>query len=164
MASSSRSGTAIAALVFAVMIAGVAYRYWPGEERSIRRHLTGLAEALSFPGGENEVQRITRLKALQEYFVPGVRLIVDGQEIRSSDALLNRLGRVEPPPGGIVVETSDLGVTLADDQATATVTLVVRARRARGGNDPSAVETRRVVLDMTRRPGDWMIAAGEIRD
>jgi hypothetical protein len=164
MASSSRSGTAIAALVFALMVAGVAYRYWPGEERSIRRHLTGLAEALSFPGGENEVQRITRLKALQEYFVPDVRLTLDGQDIRSRDTLLDRLGRVEAPPGGIVVEMSELTVALAVDQDTATVTLRVRARRARGGNDPSTVDARHVVLKMTRQPGDWMIAAAEIRD
>ncbi len=162
MASSSRSGTAIAALVFAMLIAGVAYRYWPGEERSIRRHLNGLAEALSFPGGENEVQRITRLRALQEYFVPDLRLVFDEQEIRSRDALIDRLGRVEPPPGGIVVETSDLVVELGAGQQTARVTLIVRGRRARGRTDPSAVDTRRTVLEMTRQPGDWMIAAAEL--
>lgn len=163
MASSSRSGTAIATIVFTLMIAGIVYRYWPGEERSIRRHLTGLAEALSFPASENEVQRITRLKALQEYFVPDVRVVFDGQAMGPRDTLLERLSQVEPPPGGIVVEMSDLLVLLADDRSTAKVTLGVHTRRTRGGNG-AAVETRRVALEMTRRPGDWMIATAEIRD
>ena len=45
----SYSGTVVAAIIFAAMIAGIVYRYWPSDERSIRRHLSNMAEALSFP-------------------------------------------------------------------------------------------------------------------
>jgi hypothetical protein len=49
------SGTAVAAVIVAAMIAGLVYRYWPSEERSIRRHLSNLGEALSLPYSDTEV-------------------------------------------------------------------------------------------------------------
>ena len=63
------SGTAVAAVLFALVGAGVAYRYWPDEERDIRRHLSNLAEALTTSAdSENEAERSTRLAAIREYF------------------------------------------------------------------------------------------------
>lgn len=161
MARRSYSGTAIAAIIFAAMAAGVIYRYWPNEERSVRRHLSNLAEALSFPATDNEVQRIARFRALQEYFVPEVRVRVDDQEIVSREALLAGLGTVRPPPGGIVVEFRDVVVDMADDEWTATVTLTASASARDPAEKEATVDVRHAVVEMTRRPGDWMIASAE---
>src|SRR4029079_18227415 len=81
----SYSGTVIAALLLAVMVAGVSYRYWPSDEREIRRHLSNLAEALSFPLAETTEERITRTEVLREYFAPDVRVKVDERELTSRD-------------------------------------------------------------------------------
>ena len=61
----SYSGTVVAAILLAVMVAAVGYRYWPSDERSIRRHLSNLAEALSFPLAESTEERLTRIAVLR---------------------------------------------------------------------------------------------------
>src|SRR6266545_6792357 len=97
----SYSGTVIAAILLAVMVAGVSYRYWPSDERSIRRHLSNLAEALSFPLSETNEERMTRVEVLREYFAPDVRVQLDERELSSRDEIINLLSRFQPPPGGI---------------------------------------------------------------
>jgi hypothetical protein len=69
----NHSGTVVAAIIFAAMIAGILYRYWPSDERSIRRHLSNLSEALSIPTTDSDAERITRFAALEEYFSTDVR-------------------------------------------------------------------------------------------
>ena len=100
----SYSGTVVAALLLSMMIAGVTYRYWPSDERSIRRHLSNLAEALSFPLAESGEERLTRVAVLREYFAPDVRVEIDGREITSRDEIIGLLSHYQPPPGGLNVE------------------------------------------------------------
>src|SRR5262245_30362085 len=92
------SGTVVAALLLAMMIAGITYRYWPSDERSIRRHLSNLAEALSFPLAESDEERLTRLAVLREYFAPDVRVGIDGREFASRDEIVSVLSSFQPPP------------------------------------------------------------------
>src|SRR6266446_2174509 len=122
----SYSGTAVAAVLLALMIAGVAYRYWPGDERDIGRHLSNLAEALSFPLAESDEEHLTRLAALREYFDPDVRVRLDDRELTSRDAVMRELTRFQPPTGGLGVEFVNITTALAADQQTAAVTLTVR--------------------------------------
>src|SRR5512144_1972153 len=99
----SYSGTVVAAILLAIMVAGVGYRYWPSDERSIRRHLSNLAEALSFPLTEPNEELMTRVEVLREYFAPDVRVHVDDRELSSRDEIITLLSRFQPPPGGINV-------------------------------------------------------------
>src|SRR5512133_2607316 len=99
------------------MLVGIAYRYWPSDEREIRRHLSNLAEALSVPGAETEVARITRVAAMREYFAPDIRIRVGSEQIVSREALMGVIGRLSPPPGGIAVEFVDVTVALAEDHS-----------------------------------------------
>src|SRR5262245_61533851 len=94
----SYSGTIVSAILLAVMVAGIGYRYWPSDERSIRRHLSNLAEALSFPLAESEEERLTRLTVLREYFAPDVRVGIDGREFASRDEIVSVLSSFQPPP------------------------------------------------------------------
>src|SRR5262249_33885348 len=122
----AHSGTIVAAVLLAIMLGGIAYRYWPSDEREIRRHLSNLAEVLSVPGAETEVARITRMAAMREYFAPDVRIRVGAEQIVSRDALMAALGRLSPPPGGLAVEFVDVTVALADDHSSADVTLTAK--------------------------------------
>src|SRR5437762_14250696 len=110
----SYSGTLIAAILMAVMIAGVGYRYWPSDERAIRRHLSNLAEALSFPLAESEEERITRVEVLREYFAPDAHVEFDGREFISRDDVMHAVTRYQPPPGGVQVEFVNLLITIAE--------------------------------------------------
>jgi hypothetical protein len=154
------SGTTVAVIVFAIMIAGVVYRYWPGEERDIRRHISNLAEALSLANAEGEALSATRFAALREYFAPDVRVRFDGQEIVTRDALLARLRAWSPPPGGVVVDFVDVQIEMHDGSPTADVTLTARIS-IRSTPAASTAEQRRMTATMVRLEGDWVVASAD---
>jgi hypothetical protein len=157
------SGTAVAAVILAAMLSGLVYRYWPSEERSIRRHLNNLAEALSLPYADNEVASITRFAALREYFHPDVRIRVDGHEIMSREALIRVLTAWRPPPGGVVVELSNVRVAVADDDRTARIDVVASATTKNPDARSETVDSRAFSLAMTKADGDWVISSAEAR-
>lgn len=157
----SYSGTAVAVVIFAAMIAGLVYRYWPSDERSIRRHLNNLAEAISIPSTDSEVARITRFAALREYFAPDVRIGLDDYVIVSRDSLIGQLSQWTPPPGGLAVEFVDVAVTLADDAAQ--VSLTARVSITNPTTDRSTLDERIVDLTMIKLAGDWVISSATTR-
>jgi hypothetical protein len=155
------SGTILASIVFAAMLAALVYRYWPGDERSIRRHLSNLAESLSLPGDEAEIQKLTRFAALREYFTADVQVIVGNRTIGSREAVFGVLQRVQPPPEGIHVELSDITVTLAEDRQTAVVTLTARVSRMDPTTGETIMDEDAISLSMVKRRDDWVIASAE---
>lgn len=161
MSARDRSGTSVAAVIFTMMIAGVLYRYWPNEERDIRRHLSNLAEALSIPTTDNEVERITRFAALREYFSSDVRVRIDQREVVTRDALIGLLRDAQPPPGGIKVEFADVVVTLAPDSRQAMIQLTAKVVTTEPGTTNSVVDARSANVVMTTLDGDWVIASAE---
>jgi hypothetical protein len=158
----SYSGTIVAAILLAVMVAGIGYRYWPSDERAIRRHLSNLAEALSFPLTESEEERLTRIAVLREYFSPDVRVILDDRELDSRDDIINLLSRYQPPPGGVNVEFVNIAITLAGDHETATVTLTAKMS-ATDEKGVSTVDERAANLTMRNVDDDWVIANAVLR-
>jgi hypothetical protein len=157
----SYSGTVVAAVIFAAMIAGLVYRYWPSDERSIKRHLSNLAEALSIPSTDSHEERVTRFAVLREYFSPDVRIRLDDREFVSRDTLLDELGRWQPPPGGLAVEFVDVTVALAADNASATVGLTAKASTTRPGGE-STLDQRAASLTMVKRDDDWVISSATL--
>ena len=158
------SGTVIATLLFALLIAGLAYRYWPSDERDVRRHLIHLAEALSLPGTETDVARLTRVAVIREYFAPDVRVVVDGHEIVSREALIGRLTAWTPPPGGFTVEFVDETLTLAEDRSTARITLTAQVVSKDLQTGEAIVDGRDMTIAMAKSQGDWVITTAEALD
>jgi hypothetical protein len=159
------SGTIIAAVLLGMLSMGILYRYWPSDERAIRRHLVHLAEVLSASAGESEVVHITRLAALREYFAPDVRItLAGGQEIASRDMLLGFLSRWTPPPGGFSLEFVDETVVLAGDRATAEVDLTAKLTSKNVQTGESTVDAREVALTMAKVNRDWVITSVEMRE
>jgi hypothetical protein len=155
------SGTAIASVVFVLLVAGIAYRYWPSDERHVRRHLIQLAEALSVPGVETEVARLTRVAVLREFFAPDVVVVVDGREIVSGDVLIATIVTSPPPPGGFSVEFVDETIALAPDRVTAHITLTARVLSRDLATGQALVDARDLTVAMTKAGGDWVIARAE---
>ena len=158
----SYSGTLVAALLLALMIAGVAYRYWPSDERSIRRHLSNLAEALSFPLAESNEERLTRIAVLREYFAPDVRVELDALEITSRDEIIGLLSAYRPPPGGVNVEFVDVVVTIADDHSSAAVTLTAKLSST-DAQGVSTLDERVADITMRNLDDDWVIGRAVLR-
>ena len=158
----SYSGTIVAAILLAVMVAGIGYRYWPSDDRAIRRHLSNLAEALSFPLTESEEERLTRIAVLREYFAPDVRVVLDDRELTSRDEIINLLSSYRPPPGGLSVEFVNIAITLAEDHETATVTLTARMSST-NEQGVSTLDERVANLTMRNVDDDWVIANAVLR-
>jgi hypothetical protein len=146
------------------MVAGIAYRYWPSDERAIRRHLSNLAEALSAPTGESEVAHLTRIAAMREYFAPDIRIRVGSESIVSRDALMAAIGRWTPPPGGVAVEFADVHVTIADDHQSANVTLTAKVASTNPQTGASTLDIQAAAGDMRKADGDWVITSVEPRE
>lgn len=165
------SGTAVAAVLFALVGAGVAYRYWPDEERDIRRHLSNLAEALTTSAdSENEAERSTRLAAIREYFAPDIRVLpvlaagpaLVPEPLLSREAVLRAIDEATRQ-GRISVQLIDASVRLAADGAAADVAVVARVVRANLVGGRQDVDLRRLEVAMAKTQGDWVITAVEVR-
>jgi hypothetical protein len=159
-----RSGTLVAVALLGIMLAGLAYRYWPNDEREIRRHLSNLAETLSVPGDETEVARLTRSAALREYFAPDVRIRVGAEEIGSRDALVAAISRLSPPPGGVAVEFVDVAVVLAEDHSSADVTLTAKVASTNRQTGEKTLDVQGAAVQMRDADGDWVITSAEPRE
>jgi hypothetical protein len=146
------------------MVAGIAYRYWPSDEREIRRHLSNLAETLSVPGDEADVARLTRIAAMREYFAPDVRIRFGSEQIGSRDALIAAIGRLSPPPGGVAVEFVDITVALADDHSSAEVTLTAKIASADRQTGEKTLDVQGAAVQMRDADGDWVITSAEPRE
>jgi hypothetical protein len=158
----SYSGTAVAVVILALMVAALTYRYWPSHERDVLRHVVNLAEALSFDGAESEALTATRFAALREYFAENVHITLDGREIVTRDEVLRAIRGWTPPPGGMLVDFVDVRLALADDAQSATVdaTAYVSARNV--PRDRAVIASRPVHAAMDRRDGDWVVRSAEI--
>jgi hypothetical protein len=152
----SHSGTVVAAVIFAAMASGLVYRYWPSEERSIRRHLNNLAQAISLPYSENEAALITRFAALSEYFARDVRVEIDEHRLLSRDALIGELRQWRPPPGGVVVAIADVRIALTPGER-AEVTLTATRSLTDPATGKAAHEQRRLALSLAQVRDDWVI-------
>jgi hypothetical protein len=160
---SGHSGTVVAVVLLAIMLAGIAYRYWPNDERDIRRHLSNLAETLSVPGAETEVLRLTRIAAMREYFAPDVRVHVGAEEIVSRDALIAAIGRLSPP-SGVAVEFVDVTVALAEDHSSADVTLTAKVSSTDRRTGEQTLDVQGAAVTMRDAEGDWVITTVEPRE
>jgi hypothetical protein len=144
------------------MVAAVGYRYWPSDERSIRRHLSNLAEALSFPLSESNEERLTRIAVLREYFDPNVHIRLDDREITSRDEIIELLSRVQPPPGGVNVEFDNITITMAPDQESAAVGLTAKLSST-NEKGVSTLDERVADVTMRKVDDDWVISSATLK-
>jgi hypothetical protein len=154
----------VAATILALMLAAIAYRYWPSHEREVRRHVVNLAEVLSFDGAESEAMTATRFAALREYFAEDVRVRLDGREIVTRDEVLRSIRAWTPPPGGMLVDFVDARIVLADDARSATVDVTAYVSARNVPRDRSLITSRAVHATMDRRDGDWVVRTADVTD
>src|SRR6185436_2714423 len=132
------------------------------DERSIRRHLSNHAEALSFPLAESGEERLTRVAVLREYFAPDVRVEIDGREITSRDEIIGLLSHYQPPPGGLNVEFVNILITIADDHESAAVTLTAKVAST-NEQGVSTLDERVADITMRKFDDDWVIGSAVLR-
>lgn len=153
------SGKPIALFLGALLIGAALFKWWPSDERAVRRQLDNLADTLTVPSTDIETARLTRLAELRNYFAPEATVRLDAGEPLSRQLLLALAERWAPPPGGIFVEFAYDSIAVGD--GTATVALTADASSRDPGTGEITVERRDARLAMVKRDGVWLIAGVE---
>ena len=156
----SFSGTPIALILAILLIGAGVYKWWPSDERAIRRQLDALADVLTVPSTDTDLARITRLAELRNYFAPDVRIHFGNQDVISRDVLLALVQRWAPPQGGIFVEFVDVAVNV-DDNDTARISLTAKASSPDVRTGEQTVDVREANVGMAKQNGDWVITSVE---
>ena len=129
----------------ALLVAALAFWYWPTDRRRIVAAGHELARAASIPAIEPDLARIARAAALSRLLAPGVRLIgptgrvaIDGREPALGVATRMR------PPRGLSVSIERLDPSFSEDGRTATSRATVTLREPGPDGAPDSVEVREV--------------------
>lgn len=142
----------------ALLVAVLAFWYWPTDRRRIVAAGRELARAASIPDGEPDLGRVARAAALSRLLAPGVRLIgptglvaIDGREPALGLATRMR------PPRGLLVSIEDLDPSFAEDGRTATSRATVTLREPGPEGGPDSMDVREV--ETTWIKGDaWQLS------
>ena len=105
---------------------------------------------------------VDAIRRAAEYFDPDVRVQLDDREITSRDEIIELLSRVQPPPGGLIVEFVNITITMAADQESAAVGLTAKLRR-RTTKGVSTLDERIADVTMRKVDDDWVISSAVLR-
>lgn len=148
----------VAGLCIAAALAASAWWLFPSEERQIRSRLEELAETVSIPPNEQELDRIARLGRLGRLLANDVSL--EGGEpldrVRGRDAVLAIAAQFRSFTGGLHVELRDVAVVVGDDRRSARAEArAVATERAADGRE--TVEMRDVSLALAKTDQGWQL-------
>ena len=146
------------AIAVALLVAVLAFWYWPTDYRRIVASGRELAKAVSIPATEPDLARVTRAAVLSRLLAPGVRLIgptgrvaIDGRDPALGLAMRMR------PPRGLLVWIEELDPSFAEDGRTATSRATVTLREPGFEGEADSVDVRGV--EMTWIRGDaWQLS------
>jgi hypothetical protein len=159
------SGTAAAAVLFAVLMAFFVYQWWFNPTREVQRRLNDIAAVLSVPENEPPIGRVTRAAQLRKYLADDVRVRDGGSEFASRDAIIGAVAAFTAPPGGWNVQFVDVQIRVNRQTGTSAdvyLSVEVNGRDARTGQP--TVDAREAAVAMRKQNGEWVVATAETRD
>jgi ketosteroid isomerase-like protein len=148
----------------ALVLAIVAWWFWPTDTRRIVAATTQLAEAASIPKSEPDLARVTRAATLARLLAVDVRLVgpsgraaIDGRE-----AALGLATRLRPPEG-LVVSVGEVEVVVEGDGRTATSYTTVTLREPGADGAPDTVDARAVAMSWARNDR-WQVTEVTVQE
>ena len=136
-----------------------------GDERAIRSRMDAIAQSLTVPANDGELDRVARMASLRHALAeniqvsagvasnPGARM----QELVGRDAVLGLAARWAPPAGGVTVEFVDVQVTLDGSGATAQVYCTAQATS--GPPERPLVDARELTVGFSKIEGAWLVTS-----
>jgi hypothetical protein len=159
------TGTAVASVCFAGLIAFFVYQWWLNPTRAVQRRLSQIAAALSAPDDEAPVTRVARAAQLRKFLAQDVRVrLGDASEAVSREQIVGAVSSFTPPAGGWNVQFVDVRVQVNHDtsaNADAYLTLEVNGRDPRTGQP--TVDTREAAATLKKIDGEWVVATAELK-
>lgn len=159
------TGTAVASVCFAALIAFFVYQWWFNPTRAVQRRLSEIAAALSVPDNEAAVARVARAAQLRKYLAPDVQVRMGPSEIVSRDQIVGAVAAFAPAPGGWNIQFVDVQVRVnhtTNADADAYMTVEVNSHDPRTGQP--TVDAREAAATMKKIDGEWVVATAETKD
>ena len=156
----SFSGTPIAIILGLLLIGAGVFKWWPSDERAIRRQLDALADTVTVPPNETDMARLSRVAQLRGYFAPDARIQLASAQTTDRDTLVGLAAQWAPPPAGVFVQFADVSVTRGDD-GTAQISLTAKVTTRDPGSGQPALDAREAAIGMAKIEGDWVITSVE---
>jgi len=159
-----RTGTIVAGVSFAALVAFLVYQAWFNPTRVVQRRLSQLAAALSMPDRETPLARAARAAHLRKYLAEDIRVRTAAGEITSRDQIVGAIAAFTPPPGGWNVQFVDVQVRVNHDtnvDADAYMTVELNGRDEQTGQP--TVDTRDAAVTMKKVDGEWVVATAEAK-
>jgi ketosteroid isomerase-like protein len=149
-----------------VVAAAALFFLWPSEERRVRERLEALAEAVSMPATETDLERLARAQRVRGWMREDVRVVFEQAEwppIEGRDALAAVVARRWGPASARVkVDLEDLTISLAPDGASAVARFKARVVSLEQPDEPATLDGRMVSVSLQRAEGEWVVASARI--
>ena len=158
-------GSIYVAVVFAALAGYFTYQWWFNPNRMIKTRLGDVAMALSVPGDEAELGRLTRLAQIRKLATTDlhVRIGKSGPDLASRDAVLAALASWTPPAGGRNVDFVDVDVRVNSD-GTARAFVTAEASTHEPNSDRRTLDSREVTFSLVKQNGEWLVSEAEMKD
>jgi hypothetical protein len=151
--------------LLAVLIGGGLWGWrtlFPSPEQVIRRRLTEVARAASFPANQGALARLADAQSLTAFCTPDVEINVDvpghsRQTLSGQDELLQAIVAARTALRGLNVEFFDILVTLAPDRSSAVANLTAKAQ-VPAERDFYVQE---IQFNLRQTDGKWLIVRAE---
>jgi len=147
----------VLALAAILLAAGYAWSQWGSEKAAVERRLQAFASDVN--AGTSDGRGLeARAELLGSFFTEDV--VIDlgrgASEIRGRATVMDMASRLQPRTSAFRLRLTDIGVTLAPGDQTATVVLTAEFLRRGGGDD--SIDAREFSLDMINDAGEWRIS------
>ena len=150
--------------LIAALAAGIAWLWWPSEERRIRARLDELAAAATGVDNESNLDRIARLAVLTRGLTREAQLDLGaGRPPITGREAVAALASRPTPAGGWTVRLEDVRVVLADARVAATVDATVLFEEVVGPGRPWP-DAREVRFEMRQVDGVWLVDRAAVID
>jgi hypothetical protein len=157
----TRERAAAIAIALALVVAGYfAWRAWAGSEAdAVRARLQSLADELNTGAGEG-LAAMAHAAAIGNYFTEDVLIELGpgSNPIQGRTMLTGMAARLQPRIAAFRIVLDDIGVTLAEGNSAADVSLTVSFIRRTAATGQESMDAREFALGMRRDDGTWRIA------
>jgi hypothetical protein len=151
------SGKPIALVLAVVLVAAATYKWWPSDERAIKRQLDAVADVLTVPSTDTDASRAARLAELPTYFAPDVRVQIGDLRVASREDLMAQANTWQTPPGGVFVEFANVKIQNVTADSAQVSLLLKTTRPGPDASLPPETASYDVTVLMSKRDGDWLL-------
>lgn len=153
----------IVIVLLVILAAGfIAIRFWPGDERAIRKQLALIEEAGSRDPAEKPVESLLKSRQIAGLFNDPCELTIEAADYRGvfdRKQIMDRLALVRSSSSRVIVEIYDISIDFPEKQ-TAAVSLTLRLR-SESGNDTVA-DVHEVAATLRKIEGTWLFTSVRI--